>query len=77
MGARFTQRKVQIMLGQSVQGVLELEKLLGEPCSQRGGLVTVVGRCVEVAATLFFEEDYRGGQYLTTTRGDSGTGQSG
>lgn len=69
-GARFTQRKVQIKLGQSVQGVQEFRCCQGDSSCQEGGLVAV-----GVAAILSLEEDRgdeRGGKYVTTNRGGGG-----
>lgn len=70
-GARFTQRKVQIKLGQHVQGVQEFRCCQGDSSCQDGGLWWWSGED-EVVVILSLEEDRRhegGGKYVTTTRG--------
>lgn len=70
-GARFTQRKVQIKLGQSVQGVQEFRCCQGTAAAN-GEVWRWWAGVDEVAATLSLEEDRgdeRGGKYVITTTG--------
>lgn len=72
--ARFTQRKVQMKLGQRVQGVQEFRCCQGTAAAKREGWWLGPLR---VAATASSEEDRgdeRGGKYVTTTRGGVGVG---